>query len=61
MKVNYGDYLTFFEISFRDVTKLRVSNNILARLKVDIKRELFHRIVIDSGMSLTLVKKNIWF
>ena len=38
VKLNYGDYLTPFELLFRDVAKLPVSDNILERLKVEIKR-----------------------
>ena len=41
VKLNYGDYLIPFELLFRDVTKLPVHKNILARLKVEIKREAF--------------------
>ena len=41
VKLNYGDYLTPFELLFRDVTKLPVPENILERLKVEIKREAF--------------------
>ena len=41
MKLNYRDYLTRFELLFRDVAKLPVSDNILERLKVEIKREAF--------------------
>ena len=40
-KLNYGDYLTRFELLFRDVAKLPVSNNKLELLKVEIKREAF--------------------
>ena len=39
VKLNYRDCLTPFELLFRDVTKLPVLENILERLKVDIKRE----------------------
>ena len=41
MELNYGDYLTPFELLFRDVTKLPVRENILEWLKVQIKREAF--------------------
>ena len=41
MKLNYGDYLTPFELLIREVTKLPVPDNILERLKVEIKREAF--------------------
>ena len=41
VKLNYVDYLTPFELLFRDVAKLPVSGNILERLKVEIKRESF--------------------
>ena len=41
VKLNYGDYLTPFKLLFRDVAKLPVSDNILERLKVEIKREAF--------------------
>ena len=41
MKLNYWDYLTPFELLFRDAAKLPVSDNILERLKVEIKREAF--------------------
>ena len=41
VKLNYADYLTPFELLFRDVSKLPVSDNILERLKVEIKREAF--------------------
>ena len=41
VKLNYGDYLTPFELLFRDVTKLSVPENILERLKAEIKREAF--------------------
>ena len=34
-------HLTPFELLFRDVAKLPVSDNILERLKVEIKRETF--------------------
>ena len=40
-KLNYGDYLTCFELLFRDVAKLPVSDNKLELLKVEIKREAF--------------------
>ena len=38
MKLNDADYLTPFELLFRDVAKLPVSDNILERLKIEIKR-----------------------
>ena len=41
MKFNYGHYLTAFELLFWDVAKLPVSDNILERLKVEIKSEEF--------------------
>ena len=41
MKLSYSDYLTPFELSSGDVAKLPVSDNILERLKVEIKREVF--------------------
>ena len=42
VKLNYRDYLTPFELLFRDVTKLPVPKNILERLKVeDQKRGIF--------------------
>ena len=41
VKFNYVDYLTPFELLFRDVAKLPVFDNILERLKVEIKREAF--------------------
>ena len=41
VKLNYGDYLTPFELLFRDVAKLSVFDNILERLNVQIKREAF--------------------
>ena len=41
VKLNYGDYLTPFELLFRDVTKLSVPENILEQLKLEIKREAF--------------------
>ena len=40
-RTNYADYLTPFELLFRDAAKLPVSDNILERLKVEIKREAF--------------------
>ena len=41
VNLNYKDYLTPFELLFRDVTKLPDPENILERLKVEIKREAF--------------------
>ena len=41
VRLNYGDYLTPFELLSRDVANLPVSHNILERLKVEIKREAF--------------------
>ena len=41
LKLNYWDYLTPFELLFRDAAKLPVSDNILERLNVEIKRESF--------------------
>ena len=41
MKLSYSDYLTPFELLSGDVAKLPVSDNILERLKVEIKREVF--------------------
>ena len=41
VKLNYRDYLTPFELLFRDVAKLSVFDNILERLNVQIKREAF--------------------
>ena len=41
VKLNYGDYLTPFELLFRDVAKLPVSDNILEYLKVEVKREAY--------------------
>ena len=41
VKFNYWDYLTPFELLFRDIAKLPVSNNIFEWLKVEIKREAF--------------------
>ena len=41
MKLNYRDYLTSFKLLFRDITKLPVPENILERIKVEIKGEAF--------------------
>ena len=41
VKLNYGHYLTPFELLFRNVTKLPVPDNLLEWLKVEIKREAF--------------------
>ena len=41
VKLNYGDYLTPFELLLRDVSKLPVPDNMLERLKFEIKREAF--------------------
>ena len=41
VKLNYRDYLTPFELLFRDAAKLPFSDNILEWLKVEIKREAF--------------------
>ena len=41
VKLNYRNYLTPFELLSQDVAKLPVSDNILERLKVEIKREVF--------------------
>ena len=62
VKLNYRDYLTPFELLFRDVSiKPPVSDNILDRLKVEIKEMHFHHMItIVSGMNLTLLKKNMW-
>ena len=41
VRLNYADDLTPFELLFRDVAKLPVSDNILERLKAEIKKEAF--------------------
>ena len=41
MKLNYGDYLTYFKLLCRDFRKLPVFGNILERLKVEIRRDTF--------------------
>ena len=41
VKLNYGDYPTLFELLFRDVAKLPVSDDILEQVKIEIKREAF--------------------
>ena len=37
-KLNYADYLTPYELLFRDIKKLSVNDSILERLKVDMKK-----------------------
>ena len=39
--VNYADYLVPYELLFRDVKNLSVEDNILARIKVDLKKICF--------------------
>ena len=41
-KLNYADYLARYELMFRDVKNLSVEDNILERIKVDLKKYAFH-------------------
>ena len=59
LKLNYGDYLTPFELLFRDVTRLPVTNNILERLKLRSKRHFHCMITIVPGINLTSVKRKM--
>ena len=52
-------YLTHFELLFRDVTKLSVPGNIIERL-ISKQRHFYRTIIIDYGINLTLLKKNMW-
>ena len=61
VKLKYGEYLTPFELLFWDVAKLPVLDNILERLKVEIKGEAFSSYDNYSFWDdLTSVKKNMW-
>ena len=40
-KLKYADYLAPYELLFRDVKNLSVNNNILQRIKVDLKKICF--------------------
>ena len=40
-KLNYTDYLTPYELLFRDIKKLSVDDNILERVKIDMKKICF--------------------
>ena len=37
-KSNYADYLTPYELLFRDIMELSVDHNILERVKIDMKK-----------------------
>ena len=54
MKLNYGDYLTPFELMFQDVTKLPVPDYILEWLKVEVKREAFSPLNISKEEHVAL-------
>ena len=54
MKLNYGDYLTPFELLFQDVTKLPVPDYILEWLKVEVKREAFSPLNISKEEHVAL-------
>ena len=40
-KLNYTDYLTPYELLFRDIKELSVDDNILERVKIDMKKICF--------------------
>ena len=40
-KLNYADYLTPYELLFRDIKELSVDDNILERVKIDVKKICF--------------------
>ena len=40
-KLNYADYLTPYELLFRDIKELSVDDNILERVKIDMKKICF--------------------
>ena len=40
-KLNYADYLTLYELLFRDITELSVDGSILERVKADMKKICF--------------------
>ena len=43
-KLNYADYLAAYELMFRDVKNLPVEDNILERIKVDLRKICFSSI-----------------
>ena len=40
-KLNYADYLTPYELLFRDIKEISVDDNILERVKIDMKKIRF--------------------
>ena len=40
-KLNYTDYVTLYKLLFRDIKELSVDDNILERIKIDMKKICF--------------------
>ena len=61
-KLNYADYLAPYKLMFRDVENLSVEDNILKRIKVDLKKICFSsldRYKLEDKINLTKRKCRI--
>ena len=55
-KLNYADYLTPYELLFRDIKELSVDDSILERVKVDMKKIclfLFENFKFNDELNIT--------
>ena len=55
-KLNYADYLTPYELLFRDIKELSVDDSILERVKVDMKKiclSLFENFNFNDELNIT--------
>ena len=41
IKLNYGDYITPFELFYREIRKLRIEDHELDKVKTEIKKEAY--------------------
>ena len=59
IKLNYGDYMTPFELFYREIWKLPIEDHELEKVKTEIKRKRIRRLItIIFGMSLISAKKS---
>ena len=61
IKLNYGDYVTPFELFYHETWKLRNEDHELERVKTEIKKEAYSSFDnYNFGMSLISAKKSFW-
>ena len=61
IKLNYGDYVTPFELFYRETWKLRNEDHELERVKTEIKKEAYSSFDnYNFGMSLISAKRSFW-